>query len=154
VKTAWRLVKKAHERDAFTGEGARRYGGRWNERGTAVVYVSGTVALAVLEVFVHLGGGQQGLVFATFEVEIPNSVTVEVLVPSALPANWRAEPPPTECMALGTKWVKQGHAAVLEVPSVVIPRERNYVLNIGHADFAKLKITQRDDFTLDSRMWK
>ena len=154
MKTGWRLVKKAHERDAFSGEGARRYGGRWNERGTSVVYLSASLALAVLEVFVHLGVRQKGLVFATFEVDIPNAVTVDVVGQSGLPLNWRAEPPPTECMELGTRWVKQGRAAVLEVPSVIIPRERNCVLNIAHADFAKLGIAQREDFTLDPRMWK
>ena len=48
----WRLCRRAHA--APDGEGARRYGGRWNQRGTALVYTSASASLAALEYFVHL----------------------------------------------------------------------------------------------------
>lgn len=153
MKTACRLVKKAHERDAFSGEGARRYGGRWNHRGTAVVYLSDSLALAALEVFVHLGAAHRGLVFATFRVELPDAV-IETLSAAALPGNWREEPPPDVCKDVGTNWVQSGRCAVLDLPSVVVPTQRSYVVNVAHVDFAKLKVEQQDDFSFDPRMSK
>ncbi|HTH19992.1 MAG TPA: RES domain-containing protein, partial [Candidatus Udaeobacter sp.] len=54
MPSAWRIVRAARANSAFTGEGARIYGGRWNSRGTAVIYVSEHESLAALELLVHL----------------------------------------------------------------------------------------------------
>ncbi len=48
MPSAWRIVRAARVNSAFTGEGARIYGGRWNSRGTAVIYVSEHESLAAL----------------------------------------------------------------------------------------------------------
>lgn len=152
--TAWRIVKKTREREAFSGEGARRYGGRWNHRGTPVVYVSDSLSLAALELFVHLGPAHRTMTFATFSVDIPDGVAVHTLAPGGLPENWREEPPPDECKQAGTNWVEAGGSAVLQVPSVVVPIENNYVVNVGNSALQKLKVSQHDDFMFDPRMWK
>lgn len=73
---------------------------------------------------------------------------------TALPPNWREEPAPDACKDIGTRWVQSGRCAVVEVPSVVVPSQRNYVVNVGHADFAKLKAEPQDEFSFDPRMWK
>ncbi len=52
--SAWRIIRATHVKSAFTGEGARVYGGRWNSPGTGVVYVSEHESLAALELLVHL----------------------------------------------------------------------------------------------------
>ena len=49
----WRLCELADAAKAFDGEGARLYGGRWNHRGTRLVYASSTLSLAALECLVH-----------------------------------------------------------------------------------------------------
>jgi RES domain-containing protein len=154
LTVAWRIVKKSRVGEAFSGEGARRYGGRWNHRGTAVVYASGSLSLAALELFVHIGPAYKGLDFASFKVDIPSRVTIDTLSETSLPKSWRQEPPPDSCKDLGTEWVKLGTAAVLRVPSVIVPKNHNYVLNVHHRDFKKLKITQQDNFAFDPRMWK
>jgi RES domain-containing protein len=148
------LVKKAHAREAFSGEGARRYGGRWNHRGTTVVYLSESLSLAGLELFVHIGPAHKGMTFTAFKVEIPARVKVHVLSEAELPESWREEPPPDTCKDIGTEWLKRGRSAVLRVPSVIVPVEYNYVLNVGHPDFKKLKISKPADFAFDPRMWK
>ena len=51
---AWRIVQTHVADHAFSGEGARRYGGRWNSKGHAVVYTSGSISLAILEILVHI----------------------------------------------------------------------------------------------------
>ena len=53
--SVFRLIKEKHASDAFVGEGSRRFGGRWNHKGVAVVYLSDTLSLAALEQFIHLG---------------------------------------------------------------------------------------------------
>ncbi len=61
MTAVWRIVKKSRAGEAFSGEGARRYGGRWNHRGTAVVYVADSLSLAALELFVHIGSAYKGM---------------------------------------------------------------------------------------------
>jgi RES domain-containing protein len=152
VIQAWRLVKSKHAATAFTGFGARLAGGRWNHRGTPVVYISGTLSLAVLELFVHLERrSRTTLALVTFPVRIPPHL---VSAPETLPRDWRAEPPPRQTKDLGTAWVAAGTSCVLEMPSVVVPQERNFMLNPGHPDFQQIEIGDPEPFSLDPRMWK
>jgi len=153
VITAWRLVKARRAGDAFSGEGARQYGGRWNQPGTAVVYVADSLALAALEQFVHLGKAHATLAFVAFRVQIPNKV-IEQLKSQNIPANWRQEPPPKDTMDIGTTWAANASSAVLKVPSVLVPVEHNYVLNPNHADFDQIDIADPEPFSFDPRMWK
>ena len=150
----WRLVKAKHAATALDGEGARRYGGRWNERGTAVVYLGGTLSLAALETFVHLTAADAHLAFAVIEIIVPDDVTIAELNPDHLPFNWRAEPPPDGTKAIGTGWTRRGESLLLRVPSVIVPRETNYLLNPAHQDFRRLAIRPPQPFGFDERMWK
>ena len=122
--TAWRIFKKKYRGSAFTGEGARRFGGRWNSKGVAIIYTSETVSLAVLEILVHLGTPRildsYLLAPVTFEENL-----VRVAPLGKLPANWRKEPAPIRLQTIGDQWVASGAAAVLRVPSVIIPTESN-----------------------------
>lgn len=150
----FRLVKAKHTATAFDGEGARRFGGRWNERGTAVVYFGGTLSLAALETFVHLSAADARLAFVAIEVVVPDGIRIAELPPGRLPANWRAEPPPTETKAIGSAWVRARETLLLRIPSVIVPRESNYLLNRAHPDFSSLKIRPPEPFGFDERMWK
>lgn len=151
---AWRLVKARHQAGAFSGEGARIVGGRWNHPGTRVVYASESLALAALETFVHLGHAAVAIRFVAFRITIPDAVTVEHVAPRALPRRWRSEPPLPESMDLGTRWVDSGRSACFRVPSVVIPRESNLILNPAHPDFKRITIDPPEAFTFDPRLWK
>jgi RES domain-containing protein len=151
---AWRLVKWKRRRSAFDGEGARIVGGRWNLPGSTVVYASGSLALAALETFVHLGHAAVDLSFAAIRIEIPANVLIEQVAHKDLPPRWRSEPPLQNTMQLGTKWVQESRSAVLRVPSVIIPQEHNLVLNPAHKEFGRLTIAPPESFTFDSRLWK
>lgn len=152
--TVWRLVKEKHARSAFDGEGARRFGGRWNVRGTPVVYLSSSLSLAALELFVHLTAEDARLRFAAIPVEIPNDLAINEFNVQDLPKDWRSEPPSDTCKALGNAWVERSETALLRVPSVIVPSELNYILNPRHPDFTKLRIQAPEPFGFDSRMWK
>jgi RES domain-containing protein len=152
--TLWRLVKARHAGSAFDGEGARRYGGRWNARGTPVVYLGGTLSLAALEVFVHLTTADARIAFVAIGVRVPDNASVESIDVAALPGNWREEPPPEQTKALGTAWARGGQALLLRVPSVIVPQEWNYVLNPRHPEFGSVEVTPPAPFGFDQRMWK
>lgn len=148
---AWRIVKEKHAASAFIGDGAAKYGGRWNSRGVRMIYTSGSESLALLENLVHLNP-PVAFRYVKFDIEF-NVATVESLATANLPANWRQEPPSASTQALGNAWVKSGTTAILAVPSVIVPGDMNYLLNPTHPDFRKIKIGKPDKFVFDSRLF-
>lgn len=151
VIKVWRLAKHRYAASAFDGEGARLFGARWNSPGTAVAYASSTIALAVLEVLVHVKSSGILSSYALVEAEFDERL-VEELLPSALPSNWDTSPPPTAAQALGDAWVFGGSAVVLRVPSVVIKSEWNYLINPYHRDFTNVRVGKPEPFSFDSRL--
>jgi RES domain-containing protein len=147
-----RIVKARHASRAFDGEGARIAGGRWNRPGERVVYASGSLALAAIETFVHLGEDGLHIAFVSFRIEIPDSVPIHR--GGRPPAGWRAEPPHEASMGHGSAWLRRRRTAVLEVPSVIVPSESNYLINPLHPDFARLRIGRAKPFVFDPRLWK
>ena len=154
MNVAWRIVRAARAAGAFSGKGSYEQGGRWNSIGTAVVYVSETLALAALELFVHLTEKQRSIRFVVFKIAIPDHVRIDGVARNKLPSNWRAEPPQRGTSQLGDDWVRAGHTVALRVPSAVVPQETNLVLNPSHPDFRRLRIGKAQQFAFDPRMWK
>lgn len=154
MTTVWRLVKAGHAPTAFDGEGARKDPGRWNHKGIAVVYVSESKALAALEVFVNTGDEGNHIKYVHIKAEIPDNIKIEIIQEKDLPTDWKKYPAPKSTQDIGTQWVKSGNSAVLRVPSVLVPEEFNYLLNISHPDFKKIKIDDSVPFRFDPRMWK
>lgn len=149
---AYRIVKARHARTAFTGDGARIAGGRWNRPGDAVVYASASLALAAIETFIHLGEDALHIRFVYFRIAIPDDLTMERC--RRPPLRWRAEPPEEPSMRYGSAWVRRRRTAVLEVPSVIVPSESNFLLNPGHPDFLRIRLVRPVRFVFDPRMWK
>jgi RES domain-containing protein len=152
----WRIIRKKRIPDAFTGEGARIGGGRWNHVGTPVVYVSETLSLAALELFIHFTRKDIKLSksLVAIPVDIPKSLKIVVVSDKDLHTDWRISPPSNSTKDIGTDWARKGVSSVLRVPSALIPTEYNLVLNPRHADFMKIKIGKPQPFSLDERMWK
>lgn len=149
----WRLVKSRFAATAFDGEGARRQAGRWNSEGTPVVYAASTVSLAALELLVHADVEDMPPGYVVIPVDIPQSVRIESVEISTLPKRWRDSAPyPRQCQSLGDAWIASKRTAVLTVPSVVVPMERNYLLNPAHPDFRKLVIGKPEIFRFDARL--
>jgi RES domain-containing protein len=156
LTTAWRIVKKKYQAEVLSGEGARLGGGRWNYPAVPVVYASETLSLAALELFVHFVRRDITISRSLLAVpiEIPDSVAIAGIPPQDLKTGWDSSPPPDSTRDAGTKWMRDGLSAVLRVPSTIIPEEHNYVIDPGHADFAKITAGPARHFSLDSRMWK
>ena len=150
----WRIIPKLHLSQAFDGEGARRFGGRWNGLGTRVVYASATLSLAAIEFFVNLDRDTEPDQLVAVSADIPDDTRIGYIEVSDLPKNWRSYPVPEELQDLGTAWVTSASAAVLVIPSAVIPEERNYLLNPAHPDFKRFRLNKPEAFHFDPRMWK
>jgi len=153
MRKAWRIVKPYRVEDAFSGEGARLVGGRWNSVGTPMIYTAESKALVALELLVHLD--QQSVLdnYLCIPIRFSESI-LRVLDASGLPAEWRGHPPPRSIQRLGDQWVEARVSVVLEVPSVLIPSERNYLLNPQHTDFGKIEIGAPEPFEFDPRVLK
>ena len=121
------------------GEGAARYGGRWHSPGHRVVYTSGSLALAMLEILVNLED-ESTLhdAYVAFELSIPDELAL--YLDDALTEGWRENPPNAISRAIGDEWVANGSSAVLAVPSAVIPLEYNFLVDRNHPDFGKIVV--------------
>jgi len=149
---AFRLCKSRHVANAFTGEGARLFGGRWNSPGVAMVYTSSSLSLATLEVMVHLDDAESfSRLFSWIPVSIPDDA-VEVLDASKLPPSWLADETNSSSRASGDAWLRSHRSAVLAVPSVVTPGELNYLLHPHHHRFGDLEIGDATPFRPDPRL--
>ena len=148
---AYRILKRKFLKMAFTGEGARRYGGRWNSPGVAVVYTSSSVALAILEWRCHLTQWPAPPA-VLIELEFDGSM---IGAPPKLPANWRTYPTSKANLAVGDSWALAAKSAVLKVPSATVPdrhQEYNYLLNPAHPDFRLIQIGKPVPLKLDLRL--
>lgn len=91
--------------------------------------------------------------YGVFTVDFDESL-VEQIDRSTLPSDWRSSPPPSAVQQIGDKWVHSASSAVLEVPSALIPHERNYLLNPSHPTFARVVVSDRMPFDVDPRVFK
>lgn len=146
----YRIVTLAHARNAFTGEGARLYGGRWNPKGFPLVYTAATRSLALLEMLVQ----DQPLRarYAFIPADVPANVRITRLAPAQLPADWRHSAARIRLQEIGREWLVAGRGAVLAVPSVVLPEEENFLLNPRHASFTRIRPEEAEPLELDSRL--
>ena len=149
--TAWRIFKSQHEVSAFSGEGARLYGGRWNSQGTSIVYTAGTASLAVLELLVHITSPRVLDAYSLCEITFADTL-VETIGMADLPSSWRTSPALWDLKRLGDSWAAQRTSAVLQVPSAIVESEVNFLLNPAHADFSSIEIGPARPHRFDPRL--
>ena len=138
---AWRLCRAPYA--DLAGEGARRYGGRWNLPGRPIVYAASNAALAVLEVRVHLDLTPDLLPddYLLLTIDLHDMATEDV-------ANIPADP-----AAFGDAWLREQRTPVLLVPSLIVPESANLLVNPAHPDAAHASVIARRRFAFDRRLW-
>lgn len=150
---AYRICQEKWAANAFDGEGARRYGGRWNAKGTSVIYLASSVALAEMEILVNLDDPRAlHDRYAVIPVDFSEDL-VESIDPKQLPDDWTHGDGHHATMRLGTEWAMARRSLVLRVPSVPVPFEVNYVVNPLHPDFSKLVIGIALSLQFDERLF-
>jgi RES domain-containing protein len=118
------------------------------------VFTSATLSLAVLERFVHTDSDLDPTDLVAIPVDISDDLAIESVGVNKLPADWRAFPAPPAIARIGESWFRASRTAVLAVPSVIIPHERNFVVNPTHGEFGRISIGRSEPFSFDPRMWK
>lgn len=152
----YRIYRKQRREAAFTGEGARIAGARWNFPGTPMVYTSSTISLCLLEFFVHFDPEAGDMTELNLEyrwADIPETWPRLEIQETDLPSNWKEIPWPQSTQELGTKWMIQAKHVVVSVPSVVVPMERNFLLNPAHPVFSKIHLGQPSALDIDRRLF-
>jgi RES domain-containing protein len=156
TRYVWRIATDTPDygADDLTGKGAEKTGGRWNRKGTPLLYASASIALACLETLVHLAGGVP-LPLNRYLVRIPLSPTAwrkrTVFDPSAH-VGWDAEPPGLVSIDWGTEWARSGASLVAEVPSVIVPEESNILINPAYSGATRLEVGKLRKWGYDLRL--
>jgi len=147
----YRITKSLHASD-ISGTGAALYPGRWNKKGTPVLYAGESKEIALLENLVHIPPMMTPQLDILI-LEIPdNSVTT--LDVKDLPKNWHQYPAPTILSEMGQAWIEEGKTIALKVPSSIIHSAHNIILNCGHKTYSTVKIRSQQPFYFDTRLTK
>ena len=150
MRTVWRITTARFAQTAFSGEGARLYGGRWNPKGYQVVYTAESQSLALLELMVQDDPLRANYVL--IPAALPADLRMMQIDAGQLPDNWRTLGARDVLQAMGQEWIQNGQTAILAIPSVVVPAERNYLLNPYHPDFARIAIGEPQSLATDTRL--
>ncbi|MEM6380905.1 MAG: RES family NAD+ phosphorylase [Bacteroidota bacterium] len=150
----YRISKTKRIKD-LSGEGARLYGGRWNIKGTSVLYTSDSTALATLETLVHTPLNLMPKTLSIATLQLADNWNVLTLGLEELPQKWCINPAPPELAQMGQRWIEQESSVAFVVPSSVTPtgEGRNYILNPRHSDFSRIKIIKVCKYDYDERLF-
>ncbi len=134
---------------------APAYPGRWNSKGVPVIYCSWSRSLASLENLVHRGEKVLSSLFSIMVIEIDDSLKTASIQSDSLDDEWSGSSADAYryCQRLGDEWVKSSDSCLLQIPSVIIPEESNYMINVEHEDFKKVQLIRVEEFRFDKRMF-
>ncbi len=149
----FRLTKKKYM-DDLTGMGAELAGGRWNYKGTRLLYTSESQALCTAEIAVRTPMGIVPDDYYLITINIPDRIALEVIDLKSLPSNWNKFPNFQVTQDLGDKFVMENKYLILQVPSAVVKGDHNYLINPKHEDFKKITIVEKTKFEFDERLFK
>ena len=162
--SAWRIatrgardgvagLPKWHETD-LDGAGAALSGARWNARDFRMVYAATNISLACLETVVHFAPFGLPITRYLVEILIPQDVWANAQAPAMaqLPKGWDARPRTMASVRYGTQWLQDARTALLIVPSVIVPQERNVLINPAHPDARRIQAVSRGVFEYDERV--
>lgn len=148
----FRLCKEPYRND-FSGTGAKRFGGRWNSKGTPMLYTGETRALCSTEIAVHTPYGIIPDDHYLVSIEIPDNMKIEQVAVNDLPPGWNHFPHQKFTQKIGDNFIRNGKLLVLKVPSATIQGEHNYLLNPNHPEIKSVSVIHTEPFTFDKRLF-
>lgn len=146
----------------LSGKGAYLFGGRWNSKGTSLLYTAEHPALAMLEALAHITMVNQKRAYCKMAIGHLNPVVFNELLKGGkwcqevstdqLPLEWRSSPGPDGLKQIGDAFVREGTYLALKVPSVLEPDSSNYLINPEHAAFTGFKVLHSEPVSFDQRL--
>lgn len=152
----YRIEREKYLKTTLKGCGAAiTEGYRWNSLYTYLVYTAESRALATLEIAVHLDFSEDLPTDRYYvEIDVPDEIEILELRTEDLPEGWDIKPPSIVTQYIGDDFVKDNEAAILKVPSSIIPQEYNYLINPNHPDTKKIKVISVRQLVFDKRLIK
>jgi RES domain-containing protein len=146
---AWRLTRAVYSADPLSGHGAQLAGSRWNSPGVRMAYSSTSRPLAVLEMLVHVSRDTVPADSILIPIDVPDALVAEA---ASVPSDWAELPYGPKARDFGDRWVLKGASVALLVPSVVLPAERNLLINPAHPAVRRVRVQSPEAFAFDRRL--
>ncbi len=148
--TVYRLTRAVYADTAFAGSRGR---GRWHRQGTPVVYAADAPATALVETLAHAEAvSLLSDPYVVFRVTLDAERHLLRLPDDELPPDWQAFPWSNATQAIGTLWFETAASVALEVPSAVVPAQRNVLLNPRHTLWPEVVVEGPEPFPIDPRL--
>ena len=127
---------------------------RWNFDDQFVIYTGHSRSLSTLELIVHQNSISPAFKYKVMTISIADEENlISSILQKDLPKTWRSMISYPHLQHLGNEWYKNNHSLVLKVPSAVIPKEYNYLINTNHPDFtSKVSLVRTEDYFWDDRL--
>ena len=150
----YRINKAPYHTDPLSVIGSQRYGGRWNPRGTGILYTARSPELALLETIVHLPPltlpELPQLWLSTLRLpDEPNLVFW--LEPDRLPPYWQTGTL-AETGLIMSDWLQNPFALAVAVPSAILDEAYNILLHPAHPAFSRVEVLAQRPIPLDRRL--
>ncbi len=127
--------------------------GRWNEDNEFVIYTASSRALGTLEKIIRFKSINPKTTYKVMVIFIPdNSDFITEIKISKLPINWREISAYSELRQMSRKWYSIKESLILKVPSSIITKEFNYIINTKHPDFKHVQLSLVEDYFFDERL--
>lgn len=123
------------------GKGASINSGRWNSLNVPMIYASSTASLAFLELLRRFRPRHIPVNFCLIEYTLDGKAGILEITKKELPVNWDSPIHNDKTQLIGDKFIKDNNQLLLKVPSVLLPSEYHYNINLLHPDIKKLSIT-------------
>jgi RES domain-containing protein len=156
ILQGWRIASPEYSKNhdqMLSGEGAFLHGGRWNSKGSRVVYLGTSLAQASMELLVHLGRADILKLFSVSILSFDEQL-IEHIDINDLPEDWKEPSMAPDVQAVGDKWVETASSVILQVPSAAVDGEYNFLLNPKHPDMSKITQGAITPYQFDSRLVK
>jgi len=146
----YRISKEKYIRD-LSGLGAKTYGGRWNRPGVSVLYTSSHRSLALLELLVHFESSDAiEDTFRFAKINVPESKIIDIDFDFTKTDMWSYNN--TDLWSMTEHYFFDIDVLGIWVPSVIVPQEKNLLLNPMHSDFKHVKLREIEQVRLDNRL--
>lgn len=146
-------ISQGKYKEDLSGTGAEMYGGRWNNKGTKMLYTASSIALAMAEVTVHVDHSILPEDFYVIYIEIPDTQIPKVTLKELSHFNWNSHPPSFQTQEIGDKFIAANDFIALRVPSAVVPGEFNILVNPDHKAKSSIKVIDVQPFPFDKRLF-
>ena len=147
-------IAKGKYADDLSGTSAEMYGGRWNSKGTKMVYTASSIALAMTEVAVHVPFGLLPVDYFVVSIDVPEDSISMITEEDLKDILWNSHPPSHITQKIGDTFIHQNKDLLLKVPSAVVAGDFNFLINPAHKEFSKVKVIAVKPFQFDRRLFR